>query len=456
MEKYAVSRLIGAPPGYVGYDEGGQLTEAVRRRPYQVVLLDEIEKAHPDVFNILLQVLDDGRLTDGQGRTVNFKNTVVIMTSNIGSTAIAASGARGGDAAYESMKREVTETLSSHFRPEFLNRVDEVIVFHALTEPDLEQIVELLVADLADAWRAQDIGLELTTAARALLVREGTDPAYGARPLKRTIQRLVENPLARAIVAGEFRPGDRIVGDADPVTGRSSSRPPRRPSSPRRPAEAGRPGTAGRARRPGPRRRPAQLAGAGARAVRFDLVLERLAELPDPLPAPADAFIAGHPRRVRRGVRRGRRRLAVPGRPAGVLVLLYPDDDGLARVVLTERATRDGHHSGEVSFPGGAAEPERRRHHRDRPARGGRGDRARRRRRRRARRRPAGPILDPGQRLRGPPGRRRRPEPAVADRLAGRGRPDRRTALVARFLPDAPIVDRRADGPGLAAALWRL
>ncbi len=149
MEKFSVSRLVGAPPGYVGYDEGGQLTEAVRRRPYQVVLLDEIEKAHPDVFNVLLQVLDDGRLTDGQGRTVDFKNTVIIMTSNIGSAAIAASGARDGDSAYEAMKRDVTEALSSHFRPEFLNRVDEVIVFHALTEADLEQIVGLLVADLA-------------------------------------------------------------------------------------------------------------------------------------------------------------------------------------------------------------------------------------------------------------------------------------------------------------------
>jgi ATP-dependent Clp protease ATP-binding subunit ClpB len=193
MEKFAVSRLVGAPPGYVGYEEGGQLTEAVRRRPYQVLLLDEIEKAHPDVFNVLLQVLDDGRLTDGQGRTVDFKNTVVIMTSNIGSTAIAATSGQAGDAAYEQMKRDVTDALRSHFRPEFLNRVDEVIVFHALTDEDLAAIVDLLV----------------------LIVREGTDPAFGARPLKRTIQRLVENPLARAIVAGEFRPGDRITADAD-------------------------------------------------------------------------------------------------------------------------------------------------------------------------------------------------------------------------------------------------
>ncbi|HEY6013969.1 MAG TPA: AAA family ATPase, partial [Candidatus Limnocylindrales bacterium] len=215
MEKFAVSRLIGAPPGYVGYDEGGQLTEAVRRRPYQVVLLDEIEKAHPDVFNVLLQVLDDGRLTDGQGRTVDFKNTVVIMTSNVGSAAIAAAGARAGDAAYEAMKREVTDVLRAQFRPEFLNRVDEVIVFHALTDADLEQIVGLLLADLDRRLSEQDLGLDLTSAARALIVREGTDPAYGARPLKRTIQRLVENPLARALVSGQFRPGDRIAADAD-------------------------------------------------------------------------------------------------------------------------------------------------------------------------------------------------------------------------------------------------
>ena len=215
MEKFAVSRLVGAPPGYVGYEEGGQLTEAVRRRPYQVVLLDEIEKAHPDVFNILLQVLDDGRLTDGQGRTVSFKNTVVIMTSNIGSAAIAATNARAGDAAYEQMKREVTDTLRTAFRPEFLNRVDEVIVFHALVDDDLAAIVDLLLADLDRRLAEQDITLELTPAAKALIVREGTDPAFGARPLKRTIQRLVENQLARALVSGEFRPGDRVTADAD-------------------------------------------------------------------------------------------------------------------------------------------------------------------------------------------------------------------------------------------------
>ena len=215
MEKFSVSRLVGAPPGYVGYEEGGQLTEAVRRRPYQVVLLDEIEKAHPDVFNILLQVLDDGRLTDGQGRTVDFKNTVLIMTSNVGSASIAATSARSGDAAYEAMKHEVTEALRAQFRPEFLNRVDEVIVFHALTEADLTAIVDLLLADLSRRLAGQDLVLELSASARATIVREGTDPAFGARPLKRTIQRLVENPLARALVAGEFKPGDRIAADAD-------------------------------------------------------------------------------------------------------------------------------------------------------------------------------------------------------------------------------------------------
>jgi ATP-dependent Clp protease ATP-binding subunit ClpB len=219
MEKFAVSRLVGAPPGYVGYEEGGQLTEAVRRRPYQVVLLDEIEKAHPDVFNVLLQVLDDGRLTDSQGRTVDFKNTVIIMTSNVGSAAIAASTGRAGDAAHDEMQREVMDLLRGQFRPEFLNRVDEVIVFHALTEDDLGAIVDLLLADLSRRLAEQDLVLELTPAARALIVREGTDPAFGARPLKRTIQRLVENPLARALVAGEFRPGDRITADADLVSG---------------------------------------------------------------------------------------------------------------------------------------------------------------------------------------------------------------------------------------------
>ncbi len=219
LEKFSVQRLIGAPPGYVGYDEGGQLTEAVRRRPYQVVLLDEIEKAHPDVFNVLLQVLDDGRLTDGQGRTVDFKNTVVIMTSNVGSQAIAAYAGRpaAGEAGYESMKREVLGMLRGTFRPEFLNRVDEVIVFHTLTEADLGQIVDLLLAELGRRLAGHDLAIEATPAARALIAREGTDPSYGARPLKRTIQRLIENPLARALLRGEFRPGALIRVDADPM-----------------------------------------------------------------------------------------------------------------------------------------------------------------------------------------------------------------------------------------------
>ena len=222
MEKFSVSRLIGAPPGYVGYEEGGQLTEAVRRRPYQVILLDEIEKAHPDVFNILLQVLDDGRLTDSQGRTVDFKNAVIIMTSNVGSQLISAVGGAGrgqDDGAYEAMKRQVTDALRAQFRPEFLNRIDEIIVFHALSEADLEKIVGLLLRGLDKRLAEQDLRIELTPAARAVIVREGTDPAFGARPLKRTIQRLVENPLARALLKGEFAPGDTIAVDADPVTG---------------------------------------------------------------------------------------------------------------------------------------------------------------------------------------------------------------------------------------------
>jgi len=222
MEKFSVSRLVGAPPGYVGYEEGGQLTEAVRRRPYQVILLDEIEKANPDVFNILLQVLDDGRLTDGQGRTVDFRNTVLIMTSNVGSQFIAAFQERGdsGDAAAQiQMKAQITEALRLQFRPEFLNRIDEVIVFHALNDADLAAIVDLLVADLQRRLAAQHIVLELTPAARSLIVREGTDPAYGARPLKRTIQRLVENPLARALVRGEIKPDSSVVADADAIGG---------------------------------------------------------------------------------------------------------------------------------------------------------------------------------------------------------------------------------------------
>ena len=219
MEKYSVSRLIGAPPGYVGYEEGGQLTEAVRRRPYQVVLLDEIEKAHPDVFNVLLQVLDDGRLTDGQGRTVNFKDTVLIMTSNVAASSSPPTAGAPDEAAYEQMKAQVTEALRLQFRPEFLNRVDEVIVFHALTDADLAAIVDLLVADLQRRLADHELTLELTPAARRLIAAEGHDPAFGARPLKRAVQRLVENPLARALLEGRFPPGSHIVADADALSG---------------------------------------------------------------------------------------------------------------------------------------------------------------------------------------------------------------------------------------------
>jgi ATP-dependent Clp protease ATP-binding subunit ClpB len=218
MERFAVSRLIGAPPGYVGYEEGGQLTESVRRRPYQVILLDEIEKAHPDVFNVLLQVLDDGRLTDGQGRVVSFKDTVLIMTSNVGSQFIAAFTGKTDEASYEQMKRQVVEALRLQFRPEFLNRVDEIIVFRSLTAADLAAIVDLLVADLQRRLAEVDLQLSLTPAARQVIAAEGYDPAFGARPLKRAVQRLLENPLAKAILEGRFAPGSRIVADADAVS----------------------------------------------------------------------------------------------------------------------------------------------------------------------------------------------------------------------------------------------
>ena len=209
MEKFAVSRLVGAPPGYVGYEEGGQLTEAVRRRPYQVVLFDEIEKAHPDVFNVLLQLLDDGRLTDSQGRTVDFKNTVVIMTSNIGSAALI-EAAEAGTGAFAAAADAVRLQLREHFRPEFLNRVDEIIVFQPLSEAQLTEIVGLLLDGVERRLAEARISLEVTDAARAHLAREGYDPTYGARPLRRAIQRLVENPLAKRILAGEFGAGSTV------------------------------------------------------------------------------------------------------------------------------------------------------------------------------------------------------------------------------------------------------
>jgi ATP-dependent Clp protease ATP-binding subunit ClpB len=210
MEKHTVSRLIGAPPGYVGYEEGGQLTEAVRRKPYSVILLDEIEKAHPDVFNVLLQILDDGRLTDGHGRTVDFHNTVLIMTSNLGSQWIVDLGP-GQDA---EIKRRVMEAMKAQFRPEFLNRVDEVIIFHQLTREHLMKIVDIQLASLKKRLADRHIDIELTPAAKEFLVKEGYDPVYGARPLKRTIQRLVLDPLAVEVLRGGFRDGDTVVVDA--------------------------------------------------------------------------------------------------------------------------------------------------------------------------------------------------------------------------------------------------
>jgi ATP-dependent Clp protease ATP-binding subunit ClpB len=213
MEKHTVARLIGAPPGYVGYEEGGQLTEAVRRKPYSVVLLDEIEKAHPDVFNVLLQVLDDGRLTDGQGRTVNFKNTVIIMTSNIGSQLILE--VRGADErAYQRMREQVLEALRRQFRPEFLNRVDEIVVFRALTEGELGKIVEIQLEGLRRRLAERRISIDVTGGARAHLARFAYDPVFGARPLKRVIQREVETPVARLIVAGKLRDGSSVRVDA--------------------------------------------------------------------------------------------------------------------------------------------------------------------------------------------------------------------------------------------------
>ena len=209
MEKHSVARLIGAPPGYVGYEEGGYLTEAVRRRPYSVLLLDEIEKAHPDVFNVLLQVLDDGRLTDGQGRTVDFKNTVIIMTSNLGSDVVQL---LAGDDNYDLMKSSVMDVVSGHFRPEFINRVDEVVVFHPLSKDQLRGIANIQLALLAKRLAELDLTLRVDDAVLDRLLEAGFDPVYGARPLKRIIQRLIENPLAESILAGKFAPGVEIVG----------------------------------------------------------------------------------------------------------------------------------------------------------------------------------------------------------------------------------------------------
>ena len=219
MEKHSVARLIGAPPGYVGYEEGGQLTEQVRRRPYAVVLFDEIEKAHPDVFNVLLQMMDDGRLTDGRGRVVDFKNTIIIMTSNIGSSFLHAEGLRS-EAEFEQASQQVMNQLHAHFRPEFLNRVDDIIVFRPLGKEQLVKIIELRLEDVRRLLADRKISLELTDAAKDLLFTQGYDPTFGARPLKRAIQKLVQDPLALKILDGEILHGDHLIIDADKKAGR--------------------------------------------------------------------------------------------------------------------------------------------------------------------------------------------------------------------------------------------
>ena len=211
MEKHSVARLIGAPPGYVGYEEGGYLTESVRRKPYSVILLDEVEKAHPDVFNILLQVLDDGRLTDGHGRTVDFRNTVIIMTSNMGSDVIQE---MSGEENYDAMKEAVLNIVGTHFRPEFINRIDEIVVFHPLNREQLRGIAAIQTQYLSNSLQDRDLDLSFTEAALDLIAAEGFDPVYGARPLKRAIQNEIENPLAQEILSGKFLPGDIIEVDA--------------------------------------------------------------------------------------------------------------------------------------------------------------------------------------------------------------------------------------------------
>ena len=214
MEKYSVSRLIGAPPGYVGYEEGGQLTEAVRRKPYSVVLFDEIEKAHPDVFNVLLQVLDDGRITDSQGRTVDFKNTILIMTSNLGSTYLLDGIEPNGEISQEA-RDMVERDLRTHFRPEFLNRLDEIIMFKPLTKENIGGIVDLLVEDLNRRLRDQELSLRLTDAAKDYIIEGGYDPIYGARPLKRYLQKYVETLTAKLILSGNVGTEDTIVIDVE-------------------------------------------------------------------------------------------------------------------------------------------------------------------------------------------------------------------------------------------------
>ena len=215
MEKHSVARLIGAPPGYVGFEEGGQLTEAVRRRPYSVILFDEIEKAAQEVFNVFLQILDDGRLTDGQGRTVDFRNTIIIMTSNIGSNWIQE------EKNDEEIKKRIQEALRAHFRPEFLNRIDEVVIFRRLNDQQLNKIVDIQLAHVAQRLEDKKISLKLSDAAKTAVAKEGYDPAFGARPLKRALQRLVIDPLAKKVIAGEIREGSTVKVDASKKNGSS-------------------------------------------------------------------------------------------------------------------------------------------------------------------------------------------------------------------------------------------
>jgi ATP-dependent Clp protease ATP-binding subunit ClpC len=224
MEKHSVSRLVGSPPGYIGYDEGGQLTEAVRRKPYSVVLLDEIEKAHPDVFNILLQILEDGKLTDAQGRKVDFRNTIVIMTSNIGAASISKNQSLGfsiGDESgltYDDMKARVMGELKKVFRPELLNRIDEIIVFHKLTKDEIKTIVDLVLRRLREQMATHEASIELTEEAKDLLVEKGYDPAMGARPLRRAIQRFIEDPLADFVLGRSLEPNSTILVTRKPDT----------------------------------------------------------------------------------------------------------------------------------------------------------------------------------------------------------------------------------------------
>jgi ATP-dependent Clp protease ATP-binding subunit ClpB len=213
MEKHTVSRLMGAPPGYVGYEEGGQLTEAIRRRPYAVILFDEIEKAHPDVFNVMLQILDDGRLTDSQAHVVDFKNTIIIMTSNIGSQYIL--DVAGDDSQYQEMRSRVMAAMGENFRPEFLNRIDEIIIFHSLRKSELGQIVKLLVERVNQRLGEQKLSLKLSGKATDFIAEVGYDPVYGARPLKRAVQRYLETAIAKSILKGEFKPGDTIFVDVE-------------------------------------------------------------------------------------------------------------------------------------------------------------------------------------------------------------------------------------------------